>query len=266
MPRQRGIIRIIGKVGDMSYYENNGQGFLRTASGPSKEQIQNGANYKRTRENNSEFGGSATVAKAIKDGFVTVISKIKDRYLHARLVEKVREINKRSSTGLRGQRPFSFVANKDLLAGFEFGGNITLDGVLLAPYTLAANAGRTAVTLTLADFNTDDLVNAPQGATHFRIINAIAVISNYSYVVSTKKYEAVDTTLNKKNASAYSSYIPIGGMVGSSTTLVATLPGTTTMNTNVGLIACVGIEFYQQVGTAFNLLSSDNALKVADIF
>jgi hypothetical protein len=265
MARQSGIIRIKGKLGDISFYSQNGEDLTRIANGPSKQAIEKSPNFKRTRENNTEFGGSAIVGKAFKDGFQLAISKIKDSKLHARLVKVFREINKRGS-GTRGQRPFTIVANKDLLVGFEFDGRLSLDGIMLAPYSLSVNAGRTQVTASVPDFNTDDLINAPQGATHFRFINAISVLSNYGYQNSTKKYEPVDTTLNKLNATVYSSYLPIAGMVGAATTLIASLTGSPTMNTNVGLISCFGIEFYQQVNGTFYLLSAENALRVANIF
>jgi hypothetical protein len=265
MARQSGIIRIKGKLGDISFYSQNGVDLTRIPNSPSKDAIQNSPNFKRTRENMSEFAGSAFVAKALKDSLQLAISKIKDQKAYPRLLKVFLEVNKKGA-GSRGQRPFTIVANKNLIIGYEFDGRLSLDGIMLAPYNISVNAGRTQVTASVPDFNTDDLINAPQGATHFRFINAISVLSNYTYQNSTKKYEPVDSTLNKLNATTYSSYLPIAGMVGSATTIIASLTGSPTMNTNVGLISCFGLEFFQEVNGTYYLLSAENALKIVNVF
>ena len=56
MSKQKGIIKLVGNIGGMSFYTSNGEYLARTAGGPTKERIATGSNFVRTRENNAEFG------------------------------------------------------------------------------------------------------------------------------------------------------------------------------------------------------------------
>lgn len=265
MAKYKGIVKIQGKIDDLSFYEQNGQAVVKRAGGVSKEKIMNDQSFQRTRENMAEFGGSATVAKAMRDGLAQVLRTMGGNFAAGRTTALIRRVVA-AGTGSRGQRSFSIVANKAMLEGFSFSGDTVFSAIFNAPFTYVANAGRTQVTLTVPDFNTRDFVNAPQGATHFKLVNAIAVLSNYSTNGQSGKYEPTDPALNQKNGIASSALIPIGGMVGAVTTVVASLPGTPTMTVTVGLISCVGIEFYQMVGTTPYLLASNNAMRLQNVF
>lgn len=48
-----------------------------------------------------------------------------------------------------------------------------------APFTLTANVDRNESTLSVPAFNPLNFLNIPSGATHFRIINALSVISDF---------------------------------------------------------------------------------------
>ncbi len=94
----------------------------------------------------------------------------------------------------------------------------------------------------------------------------IGVLSSYSFDTTTKKYVPTDTTNNMLNANASSALIPIGANVGSVTTLTPTLTPAPTIVATSGLVACIGIEFYQMVaGTAY-ILAQGNAMKIANVF
>ena len=73
MSKQKGIIKLVGNIGGMSFYTSGGEYLARTAGGPTKERIATGANFVRTRENNAEFGGSAKVGKAFRTALSSVI-------------------------------------------------------------------------------------------------------------------------------------------------------------------------------------------------
>ena len=59
MSKQKGLIKLEGNIGGISFYVSDGEYLARMANGPSKERIANDPAFKRTRENNKEFGGSA---------------------------------------------------------------------------------------------------------------------------------------------------------------------------------------------------------------
>ena len=68
MAKQKGPIKYIGTLGDIRHFKNkNTEGyFAGMIGGPSAEQIKTDPAFARTRENMSEFGGSANVAKVVR--------------------------------------------------------------------------------------------------------------------------------------------------------------------------------------------------------
>lgn len=65
------------------------------------------------------------------------------------------------------------------LKGLDFNRNISFNGIFSAPFTLTANVDRNESTLSVPAFNPLNFLNIPSGATHFRIINALSVISDF---------------------------------------------------------------------------------------
>src|SRR3990167_2314251 len=118
MSKQKGIIKLVGNIGGMSFYTSNGEYLARTAGGPTKERIATGANFVRTRENNAEFGGSAKVGKAFRTALSSVIQTMGGSTLTASLTRLFKSINAKAS-GTRGQRPIALTANKAQAKGLE---------------------------------------------------------------------------------------------------------------------------------------------------
>ena len=105
----------------------------------------------------------------------------------------------------------------------------------------------------------------PAGATHFRIINAIAVISDYAYNATSKVYEATDPSLDKLSAIAFSDYLPVNALT-TVKSIAATIRGSTTMTASVSVLNAVGIEFYQEVNSNYYVFNQGNAMKIKQIF
>jgi len=250
-------------MGGVSHFKMKGLDgdFARLAGGPSKEQIDTAPEFARTRENMSEFGGSAANAKALRVGLASLLGTMGDPQLAGRLTKVFKEINL-AGMGQRGQRPIELTNNGYKLEGFNFDRNIPFDSVFNAGYTVSPAVTRDSSDITVDPFNPIDLVHAPSGSTHFRLINAIVVVSNYKYNLISKKYEPTDTANNSLSAVEYSSYLPVDVAIPTPTVLTATLPGAPTLGTDVSVVQCVGVEFYQEVGGNYYLLSSDNAMKV----
>lgn len=75
----------------------------------------------------------------------------------------------------------SATTNRSFLEGFEFNKFSSLNGVFNAPYTITSNVDHDELTLAIALFNPLDNMFIPAGATHFRIINTITVLSYFAY-------------------------------------------------------------------------------------
>ena len=141
-----------------------------------------------------------------------------------------------------------------------------MEGAFTAPYTYSNTTACDAATFTVPAFNPANLINAPSGATHFRLLNALACISDFAYNEQTGTYEPIDVANNELADVAYSVYLPLNAPITTATAVTATLPSSPTITTDASVIFCVGIEFVQQVGSSYSLFYSGNALKVIDIF
>jgi hypothetical protein len=265
MAIQKGIFKVKGNLGGISFFQKNGKNIMKTANGPSKSKIANDPAFIRTRENNQEFAGAAIAGKALRMGLVVDFDEMTDSTATARLLKVCKEIISKG-TGLRGQRSFIPSAFKDSLLKFIFKQSISFDSIFLAPYSSSVNAGKNEVTITIPDFNTGNFIKAPSGATHFKIINLISVLSEYDFNATSRKYEPLDAVNNSLSAFNATDYLAIGTNIGSVTSIVSTLPGAPVLNASSVLISCIGIEFYQSVSGMQYLLASGNAMKIKDVF
>ncbi|CAN5350256.1 hypothetical protein BH09BAC2_BH09BAC2_15650 [soil metagenome] len=267
MARQTGLVKYNGTMGGVRHFKIKGLpgDFAGMAGGPSAEQINNDPAFIRTRENMNEFGGSAAAAKSVRVALSQIIKQFSDPRLTGRLTAIMKQINLEDQTEARGKRAIEISTQRQYLTGLEFDANLSLSGLFNAPYSLSNTVARDSATFTIPAFNPANLVNAPAGSTHFRLLNAIAVVSDWVYNDTTGNYEPTDTALNELADVQYSGYLDLNAVT-ALTTITTTLPGSPTMTATVSVLNCVGIEFYQQVGSNYYLFASGNALRVDEVF
>ena len=97
-------------------------------------------------------------------------------------------------------------------------------------------------------------------------MNSISVISDYAYNALTKVYEPIEPALNQLSKVVYSDYIEIAPGTTPEVSVISALNGAPTMTENVSLLSCVGIEFYQKVGTEYFVFSVGNSMKIKNVF
>lgn len=262
MAKQKGYIDLEGTLGGLTFYKSGGQSIVKTKSTINKDRILKDPNFKRTRENMSEFGGSATVAKALRHGFAAIMPIMSDRTVVGRLTATMKRVNA-NGNGVRGKRDFDILNNKQLLEGFEFNKSQPLEGIFFAPYNpIALNANRSIATWVIPDFNTLDYIHAPEGATHFKMVMGMVVLSNYVYNNGLKQYKPTNPDENEKNGIAFSEAIALAGSVGNDTTLTVDLGFPAQLPNTVAVIVGAGIIFYQDINGVLYELASDNAMTV----
>lgn len=268
MARQVGALKYKGTLGDVRHFKIKGlQGnFAGLVGGPSGEQIKTAPEFARTRENMNEFGGSATAAKSVRISLSSILKQMSDPQLTGRLTGIMKKINLEDQTEARGYRAILISQQGQYLKGFAFNKNVSFDGIFAAPFSLTNTVGRDAGTLTVPAFNPANLVNAPAGATHFRLIHALACVSDFAYNATTKTYEPIDADNNELANVAYSGYLDLTSAIATSTAVTATLPGSPTLTADASVLQCIGIEFYQKVGANYYLFNSGNCLKIQEIF
>lgn len=268
MARQTGPLKYSGTLGDIRHFKIKGLkgDFAGLKGGPSGDQVKTGAEFKRTRENMNEFGGCAIAGKSVRIGLSQLMKQMSDSQLTGRLTGIMKKINLEDQSEARGFRAILISAQPQYLKGIGFNKNVNFDSIFFAPFTLVPTVGRDASSLTVEAFNPLSFVNAPAGATHFRLINAISVVSDFAYNSQSGAYEPVDIALNEISNITYSDYLDLTEATLTPTTITSTLPGTPTLTADVTVLGSIGIEFYQKVGTNYYLFNSGNALKVQDIF
>ena len=267
MAKQTGLLRYSGTMGGVRHFKIKGlQGdFAGQVGGPSGEQVKTAPEFARTRENMNEFGGSATAAKSVRVGLAQLMNQMSDSQLTGRLTGIMKKINLEDQSEARGYRAIQISTQRQYLKGMPFNKTVSFDGIFYVPYTLT-NPSRIESTFSIEDFVPANFINAPAGATHYRIINALSVISDFAYDEQSKTYLPTKPLLNELSVVEYSDYRSLSVSGENGLDLVASLPGTPTLTSDVSVIASIGIEFHQQVGSNYYLFNSGNALKIADIF
>jgi hypothetical protein len=266
MAKFRSLFRVSGDIGDVNFYEKDGQKFMRQTTSLDKARIESDDAFKRTRENMREFGGAATAGKALRVGLANVLKRYADHRFTGRLTSIFKQIQRAATTGARGQRSVEILPNKAKLVNRNLHISDLLEMVFNAPYTLTPSVSRDSVTLDVPIFNVDNLVTPPRAASHFKLVLVICCLSDHVFDAAEGVYAPVDPDLNRLNAVAESAYLPVGGTLAAAVQLVATLPGAPAMTSTTGLVACVGIEFYQQVTGSMYFLAESNGMMIANVF
>ncbi|MEZ5001436.1 MAG: hypothetical protein R2730_00250 [Chitinophagales bacterium] len=267
MARQKGPLKYVGTLGDIRHFKIKGNEgyFAGLVGGPTAEQIATDPAFQRTRENMNEFSGCAMAGKSVRVGLASLMKNMADSQVTGRLTAIMKKINLEDGSEARGKRAVLITAVPNYLKGFDFNRFTSFNGAFNAPFTITPSASRDSSTLDVLAFNPLNYLNIPAGATHFRIINGISVISDFEFNTTSKVYEPKEATLNEMKAVEYSGYLPVD-QVTSTLSLVATLPGTPTMTTDVMVINVIGIEFYQEVNSNYYVFAQGNAMKISEIF
>ena len=267
MAQQKGHIKYVGTLGEVRHFKIKGNEgyFAGLKGGPTAEQVKTAPGFIRTRENMSEFAACANAGKSLRVGLSSLMKQMSDSQLTGRLTAIMKKINIEDGSEARGQRAVLVSQQPQYLKGLDFNRNISFNGVFRAPFTLTANTARNESVLEVPAFNPLNFLNVPSGATHFRIINALSVVSDTIYNPVTGAYEPAEPDLNETSNIAYSNYIPVD-VVTPLINVTATLPGTPTMTINVAVLGSIGIEFYQMVGSNYYLFNAGNSLKIQETF
>lgn len=169
MARQKGIIKLEGGIGDITFFKTKDGGYMaRERSGVSGDRIKNDESFQRTRENGAEFGRAGKAAKLLRIAFRPLILKRADTRMVSRLTAEMVKVLQADTTSLRGQRNV-IDGEVELLKGFEFNQFGTLGQTLFAPYNAVIDRAAGTLTVTIPAFIPGTMIVAPQGSTHFRL-------------------------------------------------------------------------------------------------
>ena len=175
MARQKGIIKLKGTIGDITFYKTQDGHLAREKGGIDASRIASDPAFQRTRENNSEFGRAGKAGKIMRTAFRGALLKAADGRMVSRLTQRMVKVIQADSTSERGLRNV-IDGEAELLAGFEFNIRGKLGTSLFAPYTAAIDRVTGELTVDVPSFIPTNMVAAPSGTSHYKIISAGAEI------------------------------------------------------------------------------------------
>lgn len=228
MAKQKGIIKLEGTIGDITFYKS-ADGFLAKGKGGiPADRIANDPNFQRTRENGSEFGRAGKAGKVLRNSIRALLQNASDRLLVSRLTTEMVKVIHEDVTNPRGLRNV-IDGEAELLEGFEFNLNGKLGTTLYAPFTAVIDRVAGTLTAGMAAFVPQNMIAAPGGTTHFKIVSAGAEVDfeNESFVVDSQETVVMPWDTNP--------------------TAVINLANAVTANSTHPLFLVLGISFYQQV-------------------
>jgi hypothetical protein len=262
---QKGAIKIKGKASGHSHYKSKGRYMVRKSGGPSRKQIMTLPAFKTTRENITEFGGCSKIAKAVRLAMID-LKPFTDGQFGNRLTQRFKYMIDLDEEGSRGQRKIELSANRDMLEEFECNIARSFTHVLPAYVKTTHNKARNSATLTVASMQTRH-IKAPKGATAFRIVHLLGIVSDFVYDRRKRGYKPANTKLNTMCITAHSDYLSLRTKTVKRTTIEATLDADVMPN-NVSVIQACGVEFFQEIGKAKEPypFKQGRALMIAAVF
>ena len=229
MARQKGIIKLKGTIGGITFYKTSQDGHLaREKGGIEKSRIMNDPAFQRTRENGSEFGRAGKAGKLLRTTLRALLLNSADGRMVSRLTKQMVKVIQADLTSERGLRNV-IDGEAELLLGFEFNIRGKLGTSLYAPYTAAIDRVSGDMTVDIPPFIPINMISAPSGTTHYKIVSAGAEID---FEEETFVEQHTETAI-----------LPWDGVA---TVAIAQTNSVTAASTKP-LFLALGIEFYQQV-------------------
>lgn len=228
MAKQKGIIKLDGTIGGITFYKSQDGYLAREKGGVPADRIANDPAFQRTRENGEEFGRAGKAGKLLRNAIRAMLQNASDSRMVSRLTQKMVEVIQEDTTNPRGLRNV-IDGEAELLEGFEFNISGKLGTTLYAPFTATIDRVAGTLTANIPAFVPINMLAAPGGSTHFKIVSAGAEVDfeNETFVMDNQA-----TAVLPWDATA---------------TAVINLANTVTANSTKPLFLALGIEFYQEV-------------------
>ena len=231
MARQKGIIKLKGTIGDITFYKTQDGHLAREKGGVDASRIKNDPAFQRTRENGSEFGRAGKAGKVLRTALRALLMNSADNKMVSRLTQQMVKVIQADMVSERGFRNV-IDGEAELLVGFEFNIRGKLGTSLFAPYVGTIDRVAGEITVDLAPFVPANMIAAPGGTTHFKITSAGAELD----------FEA-ETFVETHSESAILPW-------NSAPTVTITQTNAVTAASTKPLFLALGIEFFQEVNGA----------------
>jgi hypothetical protein len=248
MAKQSSIVKLEGTIDDITFIKTADGYRARKAVRISASTIATSKAYQRTRENMAEFGRAGNANRVLRHAFSTLLTNAKGKRVIARLHKEMMKAIKADKVNPRGLRN---VIDGELgfLQGFEFNNGASMKDTVAAVFTTSIDRASGIGKVDLPALVPTEVIKAPEGATHYRLVCGGAEIDFATEVFVTDIKESV--------------YQPLTAATAPALGLSVTLPAASTHP----LFLVVGIQFFQEVNGIYYPLKSGehNALSLARV-
>ena len=237
MARQKGVLKLEGQIGDLSFYKSEGEYLARTKGGVDGERIKKDPAFARTRENGAEFGRAGKAGKLLRSALKTPIAQSADKKVSSRLTSQMVKVIQADVTNGRGERNV-VDGDLNLLQGFEFNAATSLDEVMKAAYTVGFDrvSGLAAIAIQFEDPSLE--LQQVEGATQARFTVGLAAVN-----FETGDYE-VDVVHSESVEIASKAAVQVDIEAGISA------------NSEQPVFLVLGVEYYQAVNGELYLINN----------
>jgi len=248
MAKQKSLIKLEGTIGDITFVKTKDGYIAKEKTSLNGQRIASDASFQRTRENNAEFGRAGKAGKTLRNALRSQLQNVSDSRMISRLTREMMRVLQADTVNARGERTVQ-EGNLALLTGFDFNIHGKLSTTFFAPYSATINRAAGELSVTIPSFVPMNMVAAPSGTTHFKILAAGA---------------AVDFGAGKHTSDARESVVlPWNATTTLAITLTCNVPGGSTDP----LFLLAGLEFLQEVNGVYYPLKngSYNAMAVVQV-
>ena len=235
MAQQKGILPVIGTIGNLTFYKSQDGYLVRGKGGIDAKRMASDPAFQRTRENGAEFGKAGKAGKLLRNALRSLSQNASDSRMVSRLTKEMLKVIKADAVNPRGLRNV-IDGEAELLQHFEFNINGKLSTTLFAPYIDNLDRATGSISVEIAPFIPINMVAAPIGVTHFKINAAGAEIDfeDNKYVVQVQSTD--ELSWNNVLTNAVTLSVPV------------------TANSSHPLFLVLGVELFQEVnGTMYAL-------------
>lgn len=190
MAKQKGIIKLKGTIGDITFYKSKDGFIAREKTIIDAKRIATDPAFQRTRENGAEFGRAGKASKVLRNAFRPVFKNSADSKMTSRLTQAMMKVVQADLVSVRGMRNV-IDGEAELLQGFEFNSRAKLETTLFAPYLAEIDRSTGAISFRMQPFVPADMLAVPSGTTHFRIYSAGAEIDFEQEIFRTEVSESL---------------------------------------------------------------------------
>jgi hypothetical protein len=215
------IVKLKGKIDDLSFYKSQDGFMARTKGGVSAERLRTDPKFDQTRRAQSEFAAGGKAGKLFRQGWNNELAKASDNRVASRVTRTMVSVLKTDTVSDFGFRRVEG-GNLKLLEGFEFNNKVPFSATVKVPFASTITRATGAVSIDLVSHIPKRDIAAPENATHYVFFAAAAVVNFVTGEMTVVRQVATpilwDTTASDPDAIALSlpaaSTLPIFVLLG----------------------------------------------------